>query len=127
MPGPPPPPPPMPMMGGGAPPPPPMGGLKTSVASKPANRDALLGDIQGGFKLKKVDKSLISDRSAVPTAGGSSANGSKPSFSGSNNDRREYSLHILKILFVLLVLTVLLNFYLIPLNSNIPFFQQRRY
>lgn len=119
MPGPPPPPPPMLMMGGGAPPPPPpMGGLKTSVASKPTNRDALLGDIQGGFKLKKVDKSLINDRSAVPGAGGSSANGSKPSFSSSNNDRREYSLHILELLFILHVLRVLPNFYLIIVNSN---------
>lgn len=101
MPGPPPPPPP-PMMGGGAPPPPPMGGLKTSAASKPADRSALLGDIQGGFKLKKVDKSQINDRSqaAVPGGGvlGAATNSNKPSFSSSNNDRRKFLLHILKIL-----------------------------
>ncbi len=85
MPGPPPPPPPPPlgMLGGGAPPPPPpIGGLPQPSSG---DRAALLGDISGGIKLKKVDKSLIKDRSEVKPAGGSTSGGGSSASGGGNS------------------------------------------
>lgn len=77
MPGPPPPPPMggMPNLGsGGPPPPPPMAGMPPQSSS--GNRAALLGDISAGARLKKVDKSLIKDRSQAAIPGGSSSSSS---------------------------------------------------
>ena len=76
MPGPPPPPPMggMPNLGGGAPPPPPPIGAMPAPSS--GNRAALLGDISTGMKLKKVDKSLIKDRSQAAVPGGGSSSSS---------------------------------------------------
>ena len=75
MPGPPPPPPPpIGLMGGGAPPPPPpFGGLPPPSGG--GNRSALLNDIASGNKprLKKVDPTLIKDRSQVQVAAGSNS------------------------------------------------------
>lgn len=103
MPGPPPPPPP-PMMGGGPPPPPPMmsggppapppmmGGL-----NKPApDRSNLLKDIADPSKprLKKVDPSLVKDRSkplvggVAPSASNGNSNGPNGPSNGSSSDAK---------------------------------------